>query len=67
MNDNSSRFAKYLELVFAPDGCVMGGRPYMCVLVSLGEINAMPVLVGVQHKNGKGSDYTFCVFRAHAP
>ena len=56
MNDNSSRFAKYLELVFAPDGCVLGGRPYMCVSVSLGEINAMPVLFGVRHKNRKGGE-----------
>ncbi|XP_076435765.1 unconventional myosin-XVI-like [Babylonia areolata] len=32
MNNNSSRFAKYLELVFSPDGCVLGGHLHQYLL-----------------------------------
>ncbi|XP_025078860.1 unconventional myosin-XVI-like [Pomacea canaliculata] len=31
-NHNSSRFAKYMELIFAPDGCVLGGHVHEYLL-----------------------------------
>ena len=31
INDNSSRFGKYLELHFTSDGALTGGRRLLCV------------------------------------